>query len=158
VPDVSEGGEDVGLCLGIPLIQRRKHLSDLLPFGGTVQPARILHRFDVKAVGDVKNFLLFYKGKGPDNRQAASEQILLRYHGTDVAAIEKVEEKGFKDIVLMMAEGNFCHFSFPGQVKQPGPPLPAAVVAGAFSVLRRYGPYTEIGSLNQVWYGEPVEL
>ncbi len=58
----------------------------------------------------------------------------------------------------MVAEGDFCHIPFPGQLKQPGPPLPAAVVAGAFSILRRQRPDTEIGSLNPVWNSKPVEL
>jgi len=125
--DIAQGSENMFLGpwnLSVDLFSQE---VDIPASGRFPQRTGGADRRESQLPADGFDLALFQIGERPDERQTPGKQILAGNHCADVAGAGQIEQKGFDDVVAVVAEGDGGATVVAGMGKKLGAPAAGAL-------------------------------
>jgi hypothetical protein len=137
--DVVDGVQDISADLPVLPVEPLEDLPDLLPLTAVLRGARVDRPGEPLGVVKAADGLRVQEGQGTDHDHLAPEEGLPRQHGSNLRAVEDVDEKGFYEVVEVVTEGDLGAAKPSGLSEEGGPPAARTEEAGIFPILRAVG-------------------
>ncbi len=145
---MAHGPENVALDFPVCGVQRFQHGFDFHAFGNRRTRTRI---FEFGKLGPRREFfdeIFVHERQRPDDIKFPFEKRLHGKHCADFSRIAHVQEQGFDDVVLVMAECEFAASEFVGNFEKAFSAQPGAQETRIFAIFRTVPANAVIGSFD----------